>query len=74
MGDGAADGTSESESRVQSNAGGRGRVDFGSDRSLCGVELGGAGRGGWRRGGHFADMNCRREEGGVEWRGAVRWC
>jgi hypothetical protein len=69
--DGAADGTSESESRVQSNTSGCGRVDFGSNLGLCGVELGGASGGGWRGGGHFASMDCRCEE---VWSGEVQWC
>ena len=42
MGDGAADGTGEGESRVEIKALGRGRVG-GSGRGLDGIELHGAG-------------------------------
>jgi len=51
VGDGAADGTSESESRVQRKASGSSRVG-GRKLSLCSVNLGGACGGGRRRGGH----------------------
>jgi hypothetical protein len=53
VGDGTADGTSEGESRIQVGTSGRGRVDIGTNLRLCGVDLGGAGSGGWWRGGHF---------------------
>ena len=70
MGDGAADGTGESESRVQIKASGRGRVG-GRKLSLCGIDLAGAGGGRRRRGGHFAGMDSRSEGSGVERFGGV---
>jgi hypothetical protein len=70
VGDGAADGTSESESRVQGKASGRGRVG-GRKLSLCGINLAGARGGGRGRGGHFAGMDGRSEGSGVERFGGV---
>jgi hypothetical protein len=70
VGDGAADGTGESESRVQSKASGRGRVS-GRELGLCGIDLADAGGSGRRRGGHFAGMDGRSEGCGVERVGGV---
>ena len=70
MSDGAADGTRESESRVQVNASRGSRVNLGRHCSLRGVELGRAGGGGRRRGGHFA-ATCGGSDEGVS--GEVWW-
>jgi len=68
VGDGAADGTGESESRVQVKASGSGRVS-GRELSLRGIDLAGAGGGGRRVGGHFAGMDEKRRK----WSGEVWW-
>jgi hypothetical protein len=68
--DGAADGTGESEARVQRKTGRSSRVDMGSELRLGGVDLGGAGGSGRRSGGH-CDMRWTRQQR-VEWRGW--WC
>jgi hypothetical protein len=47
VGDGAADGTSERKSRVQSKTSGSGWVGVGSELSLGSVKLARAGAGGW---------------------------
>jgi hypothetical protein len=71
VGEGAADGTGESEARIQVDAGGSGRVDVGGHGlGLYGVELARAGGGGRRRGRHIAGMD-GRSEGTVERRGVV---
>lgn len=70
VGDRAADGTSESKSRVQSKTSGCVGVGQGSsDLGLGCVDLGRAGAGGWRSGGHFAD--CKMHNEGVS--GEVWW-
>jgi hypothetical protein len=56
VGDGAADGTGKSESRVQSETGWGSRVGVGCELSLHGVDLGRASASGGRCGGHFADV------------------
>jgi hypothetical protein len=56
VGDGAADGTGESESRVQSKTSWGRRVDGSCDVGLGGVELRRAGAGGRRGGRHLADV------------------
>jgi hypothetical protein len=68
VGDGAADGTGESESRVQVKASGSGRVS-GRELSLRGIDLAGAGGGGRGVGGHFAGMDEKRRK----WSGEVWW-
>lgn len=52
VGDGAADGTSESKARVQSSTGGRVRRRHGSKLGLGGVDLAGASGSGGGSGGH----------------------
>jgi hypothetical protein len=72
VGKGAADGTGESEPRIQVEAGGSGRVDVGSHGlGLDSVELARAGGGGRRRGRHIASMDGRSESTGVERCGVV---
>jgi hypothetical protein len=72
VGKGAADGTGESEPRIQVEAGGSGRVDVGSHGlGLDSVELARAGGGGRRRGRHIAGMDGRSESTGVERCGVV---
>jgi hypothetical protein len=68
VGDGAADGTSESESRVQIKTSWGSRVDLGCEGSLGRVDLGRAGAGGRGSGGHFAAM-CDGSDKGLsgEW-------
>jgi hypothetical protein len=56
VGDGAADGTSESESRVEVKTLGGSRVSVGSQLSLCGVNLAGASGSRRRSGRHFAGL------------------
>ena len=67
--DGAADGTSESKARVETETGGRVRRRQGSKLSLGGIDLAGAGGGGRGVGGHFAGMDEKRRK----WSGEVWW-
>ena len=68
--DGAADGTGESESRVQRETGGRVRRRHGSKLGLGGVDLAGAGGSWGRSGGHSEGRWNGRHR--VEWRDW--WC
>jgi hypothetical protein len=71
VGDGAADGTGESESCIQIGAGRSSRVDVGGHGlGLGGVELARASGGRRRRSRHVAGMD-GRSEGSVEWRCVV---
>lgn len=72
VGDGAADGTSESEARVESKTSGRVRCGHGSELGLGGVDLAGAGGSGGRSGGHGdGDGTDDREVSGEVW---CWWC
>ena len=69
--DGAADGTSESKARVETETGGRVRRRQGSKLSLGGIDLAGAGGSWGRSGGHFGgdetdDKGLSGEVGGVD--------
>ena len=71
MSDGAADGTSESEARVQRDTGGRVRRRHGSKLGLGGIDLAGAGGSWGRSGGHIDgdetdDKGVSGEGGGVD--------